>query len=115
MDISPEVVASLGKNGKPFQRGGLSVPVEEKIFTSEIKRLDSDIANAKKSQEKFETKIEKAVDDLRRDMREGFAKVDARIDRLDSRIDKLDSRLWWLMGAVMVSILVPIALKFLFP
>ena len=110
------------KSVKPFPKEGLSMPVEEKIFTSEVKRLDSDIANVKKAQEKFETKTEKAIDglledvrDLRQEMRDGFAKADARIDKLDARIDRLDGRLWWLMGAVMVSILVPIALKFLFP
>jgi hypothetical protein len=32
-----------------------------------------------------------------------------------NQIDRLDARLWWLMGAVIVSILMPIALKFLFP
>jgi hypothetical protein len=115
MDISPEVVVPFGKDGKPFQRGGVSVPVEEKIFSSEIKRLDSDITNVKKSQEKFETKIEKAIDDLRQDMRDLRQETREGLAKVDARIDKLDSRLWWLMGAVMVSILVPIALKFLFP
>lgn len=105
------------------------MPVEEKTFSSEVKRFDSEIANIKKSHDKFETKVEKAIDDLRQDMRDGFAKVDARIDRLDARIDRLDARidkidgridridgrLWWLMGAIVISILMPVALKFLFP
>jgi hypothetical protein len=53
-------------------------------------------------------KTEKAIDALRQEMREGFARTDA-------RIDKLDGRLWWLMGAIVISILMPVALKFLFP
>jgi acetyl-CoA carboxylase alpha subunit len=105
----------MGKAANRRRGGGVSVPVEEKIFSSEVKRLDSDIANVKKSQEKFGTKTEKAIDDLRQDVRE--LRQEMRDLRQDVRvqIDRLDNRLWWLMGAVMVSILTPIALRFLFP
>ena len=114
MDMAADITTTRLAQGKTL-RGGVNMPVVDKNFSSEVKRLDSEILNIKKSHEKFETRTEKAIDDLRQEMRTGFAKVDSRIDKLDSRIDKLDSRLWWLMGAVVVSIFVPVALKFLFP
>ena len=107
MDIAADTTTARLAQGKTL-RGGVDMPGEDKNFSSEVKRLDSEILNIKKSHEKFETRIEKAVDDLRQETRTGFARVDA-------RIAKLDSRLWWLMGAVIVSILMPVALKFLFP
>jgi hypothetical protein len=67
------------------------VPVDEKIFTSELRRIDSDIANMKKSQEKFESRTEKAIGDLRVDMNRRFEKMDARFDKLDARFGKLEN------------------------
>jgi iron uptake system EfeUOB component EfeO/EfeM len=87
---------------KREREGGIDVPVEQiekELFTSEsrrvdaeFRRLDSEIAGVKKSQEKFETKTEKAINDLRLDMNSRFNKVDARLDKMDARLDKMDAR-----------------------
>ncbi|MDR1650138.1 MAG: hypothetical protein LBR71_07740 [Synergistaceae bacterium] len=137
----------------------LAASVDEKRFESEIRRIDTAVSDEKKNREKFETRIEKTVNDLRGDMNARFDKVDAhfdkvdarfekvdarfekvdarfdkveseikylrsemndrmdrldgRMDRLDGRMDRLDDRLWWIFGAVVLSILVPVVLKYL--
>jgi phosphoglycerate-specific signal transduction histidine kinase len=58
--------------------------IDDKLFSSEIKRLDSAVLNAGKTQEKFETRVESAVHDLRQDI--------ARIDT------KIDSNFRWMIG-----------------
>jgi hypothetical protein len=46
------------------------------------------------------------VNDLRGEMK------DLRVE-VNGRIDRLDDRLWWLFGAIVLSILLPIAMKYL--
>jgi hypothetical protein len=67
-----DAIVSAGKGGNAGRedRGVITMPVEDKLFNSEIKRLDSDIANSKKSQEKFETRTEKVIGELRQDVNE---------------------------------------------
>jgi hypothetical protein len=67
-----DAIVSAGKGGNISRedKGVITMPVEDKLFNSEIKRLDSDIANSKKSQEKFETRMESAIYDLRQDFGE---------------------------------------------
>jgi chromosome segregation ATPase len=121
------------------------VPVDEKRFESEIRRVDALVLEEKKSREKFETRIEKSISDLRGEMDVKFNKVDARFDKVDAKFDKVDEkfdkvdakfekiegeikdlrdemsgrmnrledRLWWIFGAVILSILVPVLLKYL--
>jgi hypothetical protein len=109
------------------QRESFSVlvtPVDEKRFESEIRRMDAAVSEEKKSREKFETRIEKAVNDLRGDMNARFEKIeksiDTRFDKVDTRFDKmdvrmarLDDRLWWIFGAIVFSIVLPVVMKYL--
>ncbi|MDR3332432.1 MAG: hypothetical protein LBT08_07375 [Synergistaceae bacterium] len=55
------------------------MPIDDKLFNSEVRRLDSDISNVKKSQEKFETKVETAIYDLRQDMKDLRAEFNVKI------------------------------------
>ncbi|MDR2176088.1 MAG: hypothetical protein LBO82_09180, partial [Synergistaceae bacterium] len=43
----------------------LITPVDERRFESEIRRMDEAVSDEKKNRDKFETRIEKAVNDLR--------------------------------------------------
>jgi DNA anti-recombination protein RmuC len=65
--------------------------VDERRFESEIRRIDTTLADERKNREKFETRIEKAVNDLRGDMNAQFNKmeknVDARFDRMEKSVD----------------------------
>jgi DNA anti-recombination protein RmuC len=76
--------------------------VEKELFTSEsrrvdaaFRRLDSEMAEVKKSQEKFETKIEKALNDVRIDVEALRADMNTRFEKseksVDSRFTKLES------------------------
>jgi hypothetical protein len=67
------------------------MPVDNKLFNSEVKRLDSEISGMKKSQEKYETDILKRFD--RVDIK--FDKMDARFEKLEA---KMDSNFRWLIG-----------------
>ncbi|MDR2174333.1 MAG: hypothetical protein LBO82_00155 [Synergistaceae bacterium] len=78
------------------QREILSVPVthvDEKRFESEIRRIDAAVSEEKKGREKFETRIEKAVNDLRGDMNTRFEKIDARFEKTDARLEKLTDKM----------------------
>ncbi|MDR1510591.1 MAG: hypothetical protein LBS53_13250 [Synergistaceae bacterium] len=74
----------------------LITPVDERRFDSENKKLTSEIENVKKSQEKFETRIEKKFDEQRQDMNIRLEKVDARFARLthdmNAGFEKVDVR-----------------------
>ncbi|MDR1623245.1 MAG: hypothetical protein LBS00_12840 [Synergistaceae bacterium] len=119
------------------RKGSVSVqiiPVDEKRFEAENRRLDTEIGNAKKTQEKFETRTEKKIDELKEDiaqvrtelkqvrteLKEDIAQVRIElkqdISRLDAKFDDLrkevGNRMWWLFGAVVLSILVPVALQY---
>ncbi|MDR2175525.1 MAG: hypothetical protein LBO82_06265 [Synergistaceae bacterium] len=68
--------------------------VEKELFTSEsrrvdaeFRRLDSEISGVKKSQEKFETKTEKAINDLRIDVGALRAEMNARFDKFGNSVD----------------------------
>jgi hypothetical protein len=105
--------------------------VDERRFENEIKRIDTTLADERKNREKFETRIEKSVNDLRGEMNARFDKletsVDSRFDKMetsvDSRFEKTDSNIrelrgemnshfMWMMGVLVVAILVPIALQY---
>jgi peptidoglycan hydrolase CwlO-like protein len=99
-------------------------PVDERRFESEIRRIDTSGADEKKNREKFETRIEKAVSDLRDDVKDLRGEIkDLRGEmnaefknlrgEVNARIDRLDARMWWVFGAVILSILFPIAMKYL--
>ena len=146
-------------------------PVDEKRFESELRRIDAAVSEEKKAREKFETRIEKSINDLRGEMNSRFDKmeksVDTRFDKIEKsvdtrfekmeknvdarfnevnarfekvdgesrdlrgemkdlrgemkdlrgdvnvRMDRLDDRLWWIFGAVIISILLPVVMKFL--
>ncbi|MDR1650129.1 MAG: hypothetical protein LBR71_07690 [Synergistaceae bacterium] len=72
--------------------------VDEKRFESEIKRIDTTLADERKNREKFETRIEKSVNDLRGEINTRFDRmektVDARFDKMektvDARFDKME-------------------------
>jgi hypothetical protein len=57
------------------------MPVEQ--GDAEFRRLDSEITGVKRSQEKFETKIEKAVNDLRIDVGALRTDMNARFGKID--------------------------------
>jgi DNA repair exonuclease SbcCD ATPase subunit len=142
-DITATASATRETGREPFS--ALVGFVDEKRFESEIRRIDTVAADEKKNREKFETRIEKTISNLRDDMVERFEKVDARFEKVDARFDKvdarfekvdarfekveseikylrsemngrmdrLDDRLWWIFGAVVLSILVPVVLRYL--
>ncbi|MDR1622786.1 MAG: hypothetical protein LBS00_10470 [Synergistaceae bacterium] len=122
--------------------------MDEKRFESELRRVDSNIAGASRSQEKFETevfrrfniidghfeKIDTRFEKMEAQIDVRFKKVDARFEKMEAQIDtrfeKVDEdikdlrnevnarfketndRLWWIMGAIIVSILIPLMLKY---
>jgi peptidoglycan hydrolase CwlO-like protein len=101
--------------------------VDERRFESEIRRIDTTLADERKNREKFETRIEKSVNDLRGEMNAQFEKVDARFEKVESDIkdlrndmnarfekvvDKMDSHFMWMMGFLVGAILIPIALQY---
>jgi hypothetical protein len=76
---TPDAVVSRGKGDTLKSREELTMPIDDKLFNSEVRRLDSDISNVKKSQEKFETKVETAIYDLRQDMKDLRAEFNVKI------------------------------------
>ncbi|MCL2010564.1 MAG: hemolysin XhlA family protein [Synergistaceae bacterium] len=83
--------------------------VEEKVFSSEIKRLDSDLGNIKKSVEKQDDKFTRAIEKLEANLEAKFEKIDQRFEKIEQRFekmdqrfikleDKLDSNFKWLVG-----------------
>jgi archaellum component FlaC len=135
---------------EPFP--ALAAFVDEKRFESEVRRIDAAASDEKRNREKFETRIEKIVIDLRGEMHTQFEKVDAQFGKVDARFDKidarfekvdarfdkvdarfekveseikdlrgelnarmdrLDERLWWIFGAIALSILVPVTLRYM--
>ncbi|MDR1621588.1 MAG: hypothetical protein LBS00_04355 [Synergistaceae bacterium] len=66
--------------------------VEKNLFISEnrrvdaeFRRIDSEIAGVKKSQEKFETRTEKAINDLRIDAGALRTEMNTRFDKVDEQ------------------------------
>ena len=84
------------------QREAISIfitPVDEKLFESEIRHINNAASEEKRSRENFETRIEKAVNDLRGDIKDlrgdmnsRFEKVDARFEKVDAQFEKVDAR-----------------------
>jgi uncharacterized protein YpuA (DUF1002 family) len=126
---SDTITAASIASGTQRETFSVSVtPVDEKRFESEIRRTDAVVAEEKKSREKFETQIEKAVNDLHVEMNSRFEKmeknidtrfekmeksIDTRFEKVDARFDRMDDRLWWIFGAVVISILIPLVTKYL--
>ena len=88
-----------------------------KITHDVVKEVDDKI-------DKLEVKLDEKIDRLdvklsgRMDNLDGrIDKLDGRIDKLDGRIDKLESKMdsnfKWVMGVLVITILVPIALQFI--
>ncbi|MDR2175224.1 MAG: hypothetical protein LBO82_04720 [Synergistaceae bacterium] len=74
------------------QREILSVPVtpvDEKRFESEIRRIETAGSEEKKGREKFETRIEKAVNDLRGEMKDLRSEMYVRFEKTDDEIKGL--------------------------
>jgi uncharacterized coiled-coil DUF342 family protein len=121
-------------------------PVDERRFESEIRRIDTSGADEKKNREKFETRIEKAVSELRGDVKdlrgeikdlrgemnaeikglrgevnaeikglrgEVNAEIKGLRGEMNARMTQLGNYIWWVFGAVILSILLPIAMKYL--
>ncbi|MDR1621223.1 MAG: hypothetical protein LBS00_02485 [Synergistaceae bacterium] len=108
--------------------------VDERHFASEMRRIDTTLADERKNREKFETRIEKSVNDLRGEMNARFEKMEKRFDKMEERFDKMeesvdarfekvnakfdklndkmDSYFRWMMGFLMGAILIPIALQY---
>ncbi|MDR1620778.1 MAG: hypothetical protein LBS00_00210 [Synergistaceae bacterium] len=100
-------------------RETLITPVDEKRLESELRRVDSNIAGVSRSHEKFEAEVFKRFDmiDARFEKIDArFEKVDARFERMEAQIDirfqEVNNRLWWIMGAIIVSTLIPLMLKY---
>ena len=80
------------------QRETISIPVtpvDERRFDSELRRIDVTVSGEQKNREKFETRIEKAVNDLRSDMGSQFEKLEKNID---TRFEKSDAQINGLRG-----------------
>ena len=83
--------------------------IEERIFDSEIKRLDYAILTVEKSIEKQDDKFTRAFEKLEATLEAKFANIDQRFEKVDQRfekmearfekmMDKLDSNFKWLVG-----------------
>jgi hypothetical protein len=97
--------------------------VDERRFESEIKRIDTTLADERKNREKFETEVFRRFDkvdtrfektdsnikELRGEMNARFEKVDARFEEL--RKDG-NSHFMWMMGFLVGAVLIPIALQY---
>ncbi|MDR1649760.1 MAG: hypothetical protein LBR71_05820, partial [Synergistaceae bacterium] len=62
-DITATASATRETRREPFSV--LAASVDEKRFESEIRRIDAAASDEKKNREKFETRIEKTISDLR--------------------------------------------------
>jgi chromosome segregation ATPase len=75
-------------------------------MNSRFEKVDGEIKN-----------LRGEMKDLRGEMNSRFEKVDGEIKNLrvelNTRVDRLDDRLWWIFGAVVLSILLPIVMKYL--
>jgi hypothetical protein len=98
--------------------------IERDVFRSEIKRIDSEISQLKKNQEKNSSDVLKRFDKMEHGIGLRFEKVDAcfdklehsidqRLEKVDVRLNRFDDRLWWIFGAILISILLPIIMKYL--
>ncbi|KRT77440.1 MAG: hypothetical protein XU14_C0012G0009 [Armatimonadetes bacterium CSP1-3] len=58
----------------------------------------------------LETRLDQRFTSLEAKIEERFARSDARMDRLDVRMER---QFFWLIGLIVISLLVPITLRFL--
>ena len=81
-----------------------------KITHDVVKEVDDKI-------DKLEVKLDEKIDRLDVKLSGRMDNLDGRIDKLDGRIDKLESKMdsnfKWVMGVLVITILVPIALQFI--
>jgi hypothetical protein len=88
------------------------IAVDERRFESEIRRIDTTLADERKNREKFEIEVFRRFDKV--DSR--FEKVDVRFEKVDVKFDKLndkmDSHFRWMMGFLVGAVLIPIALQY---
>ncbi len=56
--------------------------------------------------------VEQRLGSLETRMDAGFARIDERFARADARFAQIDQRFMWLIGLIAVSILLPIAQRF---
>ncbi|GHS92741.1 hypothetical protein AGMMS50276_01310 [Synergistales bacterium] len=70
--------------------------VKEAVFLSEVKRLESGVSETRTLQDKIESKTEKAINDLRAEMKKGFEQVDKRFEQMSAdmnrRFEQVDKR-----------------------
>ena len=93
-------------------RETIITPVDEKYFESELRRVDSTIANVARSQEKFEKEVFKRFDKMDSDIKNLRSEVNMRFSEMNARFNEMNDRLWWIMGVMIVSILIPIITKY---
>jgi hypothetical protein len=108
--------------------------VDERRFESEIRRIDTTLADERKNREKFETevfrrfdKVDARFENLEKSIDSRFEKVDVRFENLEKSIDarfekvdvkfdrlndKMDSHFRWMMGFLVGAVLIPIALQY---
>ena len=76
--------------------------LEERVFNSEIKRMDAELGNVKKSIDKQDDKFTRAFEKLEQRFAKLEDKLDARFEKIDQRFakleDKMDSNFKWLVG-----------------
>jgi peptidoglycan hydrolase CwlO-like protein len=130
----PQGVVSAAKTCLQLVRQLQAIPLCENAFYDDYSRESVDNMNSM-SREIYDIHkevIDKKLDSLAQDMREVkkdvsdikvyISKLDTLISsyqdemkRMNAEIARFDGRLWLIMSTVVASILVPIALKFLFP
>jgi peptidoglycan hydrolase CwlO-like protein len=98
---------AFGANGRTAESKINAVDKRVDAVREDVKEIKSDVRSLQKdvsSLDKRVAKLEVLASSNQKD-----------IEKLDTKIEKIDDRLWWMFGAIVVSILTPIALKFLLP
>ena len=65
--------------------------VDDRVFSSEIRRIDSELDSIKKSLDKQEDRFILAFGELKNTLQVTFDKIDQRFDKIDQRFDKLEN------------------------
>ncbi|GHS93757.1 hypothetical protein AGMMS50276_04960 [Synergistales bacterium] len=97
--------------------------IPERVFNSEMKRVDSTLVGIEKTLDKIgarldkmEAKIEGVRSELSADIKEvrfGLSdKFDERFDKVNARVDRVEALLWGILSTVVVSIIAQIALRY---
>ncbi len=53
--------------------------------------------------------LKQDIDHMKKDM----DKMDKKIDKVDGRFDKMDAKLWWTLGILVTTVLIPTVITFL--